>query len=154
MLDERKTLAMINDLERRYAHQLERPPHWLGMSIWDGWIPIVRALFERIDRELTPFELRRFRWSQIKQKWGQLRAYYHLDGQLARQHIDVMTPTDLIHVVSGRDDPLSTKVDEFIRNAAKQAADSCEMCGAPGKVVNCKGWVVVTCLAHESIWKP
>lgn len=147
--DSKKLLAEIKALEKQYAHQLEKGPHWLGIAVLPGWLPIVSALLARIDRELTPFELRRVRWAQIKQKWGGLRMYYHLDGQLARLHMDLATPDALIHLVEGIDDPLTLKIDRFIQDAAEKASNTCEICGEPGEKVNNAGWIMVACPAHR-----
>ena len=150
MYDEAEVRARIAALETKFAHQFERSPgHWLGIDVGLGWIDIVEALCARIDRELTPFERRRFRWSQIKQKWAELRAYYHLDGSLARLHVDVAGPMERLHFVAGKNDPLSTKVDAFIREAAEAASRTCEVCGAPGRRSKQGGWFLVACQRHE-----
>jgi hypothetical protein len=146
---EEKRLLLIASLEREYAHQLEKPSHWLGIAVCEGWVPIVRSLFARVDQELTPFELRRFRWIQVKQKWGGLRAYYQLDGKQTRLHVDLMTQDSAIHLASRDDDPLSAKIDNLVKEAAERAAQSCEMCGEPGEVLNLSGWIVVACPHHQ-----
>lgn len=149
MYDEAEVRARIASVEKKFAHQLEKSRgHWLGIDVGLGWIDIVEALCARIDRELTPFERRRFRWSQIKQKWGELRAYYHLDGALARLHVDVATPTERLHFVAGKDDPLSIKVDAFVLEAAEQASRTCEICGAPGSRSRQGGWILIACETH------
>jgi hypothetical protein len=149
-MDDRAVLRAIAALERQYRHQLETAPHWLGISVSIGWVPIVRALLARVDREFAPLERRRIRWAQIKQKWGELRAYYHLDGELARLHLDLLTPDgEHVHVVQDEEEPLAAKLDRIIAEAAKEASKTCEICTAPGERVNNGGWIMVACPAHR-----
>ena len=149
MFDDKQASARITALEKKFAHLIEQDPsHWLGIAIGPGWIGIVEALLERIHHELSPFELRRLRLGQIKQKFAELRVYYDLDGSLARLHVDIVGTTQRMHVVSGTDNPLSAKVDELIHAAAAQAAHTCECCGAPGALVNNGGWMMIVCQLH------
>ena len=125
MFDNPETSARIASLEKKFAHLIAQDPkHWLGIAVGPGWVGIVEALLERIDRELSPFELRRLRLVQIKQKLAELRVYYDLDGSLARLHLDVVGGAQRMCFVSGRDSPLSAKVDELIRAAAAHRRSS------------------------------
>ena len=148
MDQEQAVLRAIAALEEQYKNQLETGPNWLGISVNVGWLPLVRALFARVDRELTPFERRRVRWAQIKQKWGGLRAYYHLAGERRQVHVDIMTPTEHVHLVEGDATPLSTKLDRMIADATAEASRTCEICGEPGTRVNHGGYVFVACAKH------
>ena len=151
MFDNPETSARIASLEKKFAHLIAQDPkHWLGIAVGPGWVGIVEALLERIDRELSPFELRRLRLVQIKQKLAELRVYYDLDGSLARLHLDVVGGAQRMCFVSGRDSPLSAKVDELIRAAAAQAARTCECCGADGVLVNDRGSLRIACPIHAS----
>ena len=149
-MDEREQsawAAAVQALRQRFAD------HFSGqcdISVHAGWLPILNALCERVGEELTPFERRRFRWSQIKQKWGELRAYFDLDGELARVHVDIACPGELVHMVSGMDDPLATKIDALIAEAVEKAATTCEYCGAPGRRSQASsGYVHVACETHK-----
>ena len=148
MNDVDKLREAIAALEKQFAHQIHRR-RWLGIGIDAGWLPIVRALFMRIDRELTPFERKRLRWVQIKQKWGELRAYFYLDGKQGRLHIDIMAGNEHAHIVQGKEEPLAAKVDRIIAEVAEEASRTCEICGEPGRKVNNGGWIMVACPKHE-----
>jgi hypothetical protein len=152
MYDRAKHLAEIQALEDQYRHQLESHGNWLGISVLPGWLPIVRDLFARLDRELTRFERRRILFSQVKQKWGQLRVYWHLDGKLARLHADIAMPEGIVHIVEGTDDPLSEKVDDLIQEAVEVASRTCEFCGRPGvRRESPRAWMSVVCDDHYGV---
>jgi hypothetical protein len=130
--------ARVAALERRYAHQLANTPQWLGIAVGSGWLSVVEALLAAVDRELSPFELRRFQWVQIKEKWGGLRAYYDLDGQPAALHADVMSLDGVTHlVVHEKRDPLAEKLHALVTAAVTQAARTCELCGSEEQVLLC-----------------
>lgn len=142
---------MIRELESRYSHLLAESG-WLGMDVRMGWVPIVRELLARMDTELTRFEKRRVRLSQVKQKWAELRVHYVIDGSPPRLHVDVRDSrpagVSLHMVVNERRGRLEEKIDSFIEAAAAIASRTCEACAAPGRRVNSNGWLMVACHRH------
>jgi hypothetical protein len=147
--DETETAA-LKRLEETYWHQFEAAPKWLGIAIRAGWIPIVEALFQKIDHELSPFERRRIRWVQVKQKVGELRVYYHVDGRSPHLHVDLMSPQEHAHLIVGQpgNDQLSAKIDGYVKIAAQLASKTCEVCGGPGVKQNASGHIMVACPKH------
>lgn len=60
---------------------------------------------------------------QVKEKFGGLRIY-----------VDKYTET----------------TDKIIIEAEKKCAETCEYCGAPGKINNIRGWIKTTCEEHKN----
>ena len=149
-MDEREQgawTARVQALRQRFTEQFSGQ---CDISVHAGWLPIIETLCEGVDKRLSRFERRRLRWSQVKQKWAQLRIYFDLDGELAREHVDIAMPGEVVHMVSGVDDPLAEKIDAMIAEASEKAAATCEYCGAPGlRWETSNGYMHVACEAHK-----
>lgn len=93
------------------------------MSCGPGWHDLIVAVNELVDQE-TPES---FNFSQIKEKFGALRMYWH------------------------GDDP-SGRIDELIEAAEEISQSMCETCGAAGKVRQQRGpgfgWIHTACDEH------
>lgn len=109
-------------------------PYYLGTSIFDGWLPIVTEACQRIQDVLTPEEMERFSWAQIKEKFGGLQMYWHSN----RIPVSAIHPEGVsnFEVKVGRDDEvldrIQAKVAPIIADAQRRAAKTCEICGGPG----------------------
>lgn len=105
------------ELAARYPAQLPSEG-WLECSA--GWFELLDEMFRRVqlvldaDREVAST----FRWTQIKSKYGTLRAYAN-------------------YVV----DP----IEEAIDRAETRSEATCEVCGQPGELVTSSGWLRTTC---------
>ena len=138
-----------DDFESKYKERLAERPYWLGISVQDGWLPIVDDLFERIEREFDPAELDRLKFVQIKQKFAELRVYYRVDGAQTRVHLDAIVGSGRIHQVTAKgEDAVSPRIDALIRVAQERAAKTCERCGAPGRRVNDGRYLWIACEEH------
>lgn len=91
------------------------------MSCGPGWHDLVVALNELLDVEADEA----FRFTQIKEKFGQLRAYWH-----------------------GADP--SGRIDELVEAAEEISASMCETCGADAKMrqTRPRGYVHAACDEH------
>jgi hypothetical protein len=89
----------------------------------DGWYDIINRLSRKLERaiEALPTEEREHcRAAQVKEKFGTLRFY-------------MTASTD--------------EMEEWIEEAEKESARTCETCGAPGKLTG-KGWLKTACEEH------
>jgi hypothetical protein len=84
----------------------------------EGWRPIIAQL----DRDIAAIESA-YEVHQIKEKFGGLRFYY-AGG-------------------TGND----ARIDELIAQAERPAAQTCELCGAPGRA-RATGWIRTVCDEH------
>ena len=84
----------------------------------EGWWPIIAQL----DRDIAAIEPD-YEVDQIKEKFGGLRFYY---------------PGG-----TGND----ARIDELIAQAERPAAQTCELCGAPGRA-RATGWIRTVCDEH------
>lgn len=92
------------------------------MSCGPGWHDLVVAVNELIDQEAEP----EFRFTQIKEKFGQLRMYWH-----------------------GADP--SGRIDQLIEAAEELSASMCETCGANASMRQTRGpygYVHAACDEH------
>jgi hypothetical protein len=90
----------------------------------EGWRALLDRLCVRIGSTLSEGE--RFRFTQIKEKYGTLRAYW--TGRLSE-------PTRLL-------------VEEAIDLAEARSACTCEICGAEARLHNRGGWFATACSDH------
>lgn len=50
----------------------------IGIEFYRGWMDLFSRLCFAIDEALGD-DKRGFHWSQVKEKWGAMRAYHHID---------------------------------------------------------------------------
>lgn len=103
-----------------------------GFECSDGWLPIVdrlcRTFENKIEQMIREDDADRTRWpriAQVKEKFGTLRFYVHVTGEM---------PEDLRAA---------------IKSAEDESAVTCESCGAPGELRK-SGWWHVSCDACEA----
>lgn len=84
-----------------------------------GWWPIIAELDRAIAAIAPDYEVQ-----QIKEKFGGLRYYYGVG-----------------------DAGFDPRIDELIDAAEREAAHTCEFCGAPGRARS-GGWIKTTCDQH------
>lgn len=94
-----------------------RPPISMGIQCGEGWIPIIKDLCEDLDEMEAEFK-----FVQIKEKFGGLRAY--TEG------------------VSGDD---AQEALELIHEAEENSYNVCEKCGDEGEISRNGGWIRTRC---------
>ena len=114
-------------LKDKYPQLLDSLPYF---ECGDGWYNILSNMCFRIQQSIDKRskdnpELLEFRFVQIKEKFGGLRAYTQGYDEYANAIIDM---------------------------AESMAAVTCETCGSPGKTRN-PGWYAVRCENCQSKYK-
>jgi len=122
-------------LRQRYPYQFPQTLSDYMLDPEPGWLPIIDALCHDVDR-LLPTEVRsQFQWTQIKEKFGTLRAYWSL-GPL---FYDIQRPDERA--------VLWTAINQRIQSATAESARTCGECGAPGTLRRLR-WVRTLCDRH------
>lgn len=122
----------------------------LGIAIGPGWDGILRKLCAGIDQLLDDEQARQFEFSQIKEKFGGLRAYYRI-GSSSEMVLDLISGVGVASVRRPPESPVEfprAALDALIAEAATRALVTCEQCGRPG-VLRRSGWMHVACDACE-----
>ena len=119
----------------KFAHQFEPRRingfrHKPEVSIGVGWYSLIANLCQEVDDFFgydMGHSIKGFKWVQIKEKFGTLRAYYDvkkLEGQG------------------------SEKLREIINKYEKLSAITCEECGDVGELRSATGWYTTKCDKH------
>lgn len=118
-------LGQVRDEHRRMcAVVVKRFPYQFDKSFFDsspaigiGWMPIFERLCSVVDGELSTEAKKAFKWHQVKQKLGTLRAYFWVgpDDQEWR---------------SASERAVFLRLRAHVEQAQKEAAETCEICGA------------------------
>lgn len=138
---------LINAYPRLMGGEGPRAPGYVGF----GWHPIVMRLMAAIDALLDDELAQGFRVMQIKEKFGGLRFYVDLNGRTDFT-VDLIgvgrlrIPDQDQEGVSARPAELD-RIHELIRAAEREAAITCEVCGAPGELRR-DGWLLTLCERH------
>lgn len=90
-------------------------------SVGEGWKPIV-------SKAIKELEALGARIDQVKEKFGGLRLYYHMEPDGDHTYL---------------------KTDRIVDAAEAQCAITCEVCGEPGKIRH-GGWIKTLCDKHEA----
>ena len=102
----------------------DRPtPLCYGLGIGDGWMPLLDRLCEDLVRIIREDDLRGFQTRQVKEKFGGLRFYVAGGSRRTRERIDA---------------------------AERESMGTCELCAAPGRIVNDDGWHRTLCAPCRS----
>jgi hypothetical protein len=130
----------------------------IGIGFHRGWQGLFSRLCFGIDEALGENK-RGFHWIQVKEKWGALRAYHHMDkaeGGLNYAPVKVseqqpngaMKQVLVLNEESSTGDPIGKRISDLIDAACEEAAHTCMVCGEPAEIKNL-GWVVCLCDHHE-----
>ena len=130
----------------------------IGISFHRGWQGLFSRLCFGIDEALGENK-RGFHWMQVKEKWGALRAYHHMDKtedglSYAPVKVSEQQPNGQMKQVlvlneeSSTGDPIGKRISDLIDAACEEAAHTCMVCGEPAEIKNL-GWVVCLCDHHE-----
>ena len=99
------------------------PEKFYGFEVGDGWLNIIKDMFEELGQISLSDEEKPFGFLQIKEKFGDLRVYS----------------------IGGND-----KITKIIKNAEIKASETCDVCGRKGLKRN-DGWISVRCEEHTRI---
>lgn len=98
---------------------------WLD-SVPKGWQPLFLALCKQIKENLVFYKvpLDKFAFDQVKEKYGELRIYWHIDS---------------------RNSKVYENISSLIDQAEIRSKDLCSVCGEPATHMS-TGWVRPFCL--------
>lgn len=158
----------IKELSDKYPVQFE--PGCLfqyGFSISKGWFELFSHLCEEIQTSLEPEILERFRWQQVKEKFGGLRAYFKLipnPEYLVKYRAE--NPEDFSCYFFYCDDedkaelmeagyiPVLPEAYEKIHHIIQKyeliADHTCEVCGTDGEKYTIGNYITTRCQTHAS----
>ena len=127
----------------------------IGISTARGWLPIFEKLCIDID-QLLGEDKRSFHWTQVKAKFGSGRAYWALNKADGPLYVDFQGPEGLITYVSdpsgnqrdAKTAELMKAIGTLVNAAMDKTAESCAVCGAPGKIDQTDGYLLVLCPKH------
>lgn len=120
--------ARLNTLPYLYPRLFPGGPLDWGFEHGDGWEQLIVTLCERANTILEGERNAVFSVRQVKEKFGELRFYYHLENakeetaSLVRQAVDQASAVS-IHV--------------------------CEACGQPGRLQQKNGWWATRCVGCQ-----
>lgn len=123
----------MNDFEKRMYQKYPKMLNGLtktmresclvfGFECGQGWYSLLEKFFEDVDCCVKDNTIKEFVFSQIKEKFGQLRIYYH-----------------------GYDE----KLDKLILEIEKKSGEICEVCGEKGELKSENGWLTTLCNEHR-----
>lgn len=115
--------ARLNTLLTSFPRLFPKPLPW-GLEIGPGWIDLIGLLCARIDTILKEAPAAQFDVTQVKEKFGRLRFYYHLEKA---------------------DDAIREAIREAVNATEAASAHCCERCGARGQLIDNAGWLSTRC---------
>jgi hypothetical protein len=102
------------------------------IAFYRGWFPEFALLCTSID-EVLGIKKRGFKWTQIKQKFGEMRCYFQFQN---RQEADAS---------------LLQKIDELIDATLERCANQCVVCGADAEIGEHRGLYACYCAVHANM---
>lgn len=121
-------VALCRDFPNLYKNRRKRGTCMVfGLSVGDGWEPIVRELSEKLEKLIleAPEDLRgSYHASQVKEKFGGLRFYMASS---------------------------TAEMGKAIDEAEEACSKVCESCGAPGSLHQ-TGWARTNCVACNAAY--
>ena len=156
---EKNLVETYPKLYRHYGGDIRKTCMGWGFSCGDGWYNLISDLSQNI-KDLDKHD--RVVADQVKEKFGGLRFYYHIEGygrgsrfyQLKNWlHWKVKVKIPYYFRIRNWLVPLrkkylykrfDEKIDELVSNAEQQSYKECERCGSPGQRRS-GGWVRTLC---------
>jgi hypothetical protein len=108
-------------LQARFAYQFINLP-WAAHDLPPGWFGLLERLCEAVDKVLEAEDRQAFTWTQIKEKYGYLCAYYS--------------------------SPKYALIEPLITAAEYESERTCQVCGGKGISTEVNGWVRTLCPDH------
>jgi len=114
-----------------------------GVSVQPGWGMLVHNLCSDITMVMAANSNLKVKVEQVKQKLGSLRFYASVYTN-ATIIDDLVTKVEVApeHMVARE------KIRALIQKAEADSTFTCEVCGAPGNIVNLSGWLQASCKKH------
>jgi hypothetical protein len=151
----RARVTLARDLIARFPTQFRPSPTWgdffhFGPEIAPGWIPIFVRLVADVQLELDKAsELgRRFRWTQVKEKYAEMRAYWQLAGRRRRLIADLQLGRSRMRLEPSPRGTLEQRIAELVHAAELEASRTCETCGSQPARIYRFGWWTNLCTQH------
>lgn len=137
-------------IKERFKEQFESGEYFLGISIDKGWEQIVFDACLEIEQVLTPEEMQRFHWVQIKEKFGGLQMYWDPNSAVPVAIIGACE-VQLSEFDSGEPPGFTQQtvlaIRKIVAQARERAGKTCEICGEPGRLYPDDYWVTL-CERH------
>lgn len=127
--DERMCKEYPVIFQARFKDMSETCMCW-GISVGEGWYGIIEECVKKIQFMADKFNVVIIA-DQIKEKFGTLRFYYHVQG---KDNKDIGIIDDIIQ--------------DIVSNAEQRSSCTCEICGEYGQSRS-GGWIKVLCDKHE-----
>lgn len=109
-----------------------------GLECGNGWYNLIWKMCEKLEQ----LNIKSFRFTQIKEKFGTLRAYYDYDlpkrkfrGLKAKERRKVKRTWKIWNY----------QIDQIICEAEEKSAITCSSCGNPGKRIGKSSWSSIIC---------
>jgi len=148
---------LTRDLITRYPTQFRISRTWgdfftFGPEIAGGWLPIFVRLVADVQRALERFPQLgpRFRWTQVKEKHAELRAYWQMGGRRMRLMVELDLGRSRIRAEPSPRGKLEALIARLVRAAELEASNTCETCGRKPAHVYRFGWWTNLCAKHYS----
>lgn len=143
----------LDALRRRFPYQFQHLPGAM-LTPERGWVGLVEQLCADIDTVLPEVRKPHFYWTQIKEKFGGLRAYWSLGPQF----VDAMDRSGVAAYRfpqrPGTQEAPWQPVDDLINAAMVASRNCCGDCGAPGQLRR-RWWSRTLCDLHARPgWTP
>lgn len=124
-----------DEIIRRYPKQFEGGTHFLGITIGDGWIPLIDRVCREVSQILSNDEMDAFHWLQIKTKLGRLVMSWGPRPRVVGHRANMDTPSDdsTHRVVDDFDTEVRTRIGKTINQASEESERTCEDCGDRGQ---------------------
>jgi len=112
------------NLFRGYGGNIRNTCMGWGMSHFDGWYHII----DKIGRKLKEINVEdKVIATQVKEKFGGLRFYYYICGNLLSES-----------------ESKEIEIEKIIEEAEDESYKTCEVCGNEGKLRG-RGWIMTLC---------
>jgi hypothetical protein len=136
MADEKLTGEMVMDRHPEIFRERNLPMQqtcmcW-GLEVGDGWLPHIDMVCNLLDEYAKRTGVQVVA-EQVKQKFGELRFYHHLN---------IPGPGDMEEEQAVF---LAKRCEEIIATMATLCSFTCENCGAPGSTKGSRGWIMCLC---------
>ena len=147
-------MKTLKEIKQIYRYQFSGKN--IGLSIANGWLPEFAELCKNIDALLGENK-RCFHWVQLKEKFGSGRYYFNIKGKKDSVRVDLISTKKVISfetnppAAKGQPQALFDQLSELISAAEARTQNHCIVCGAPGKINQHGGYVLVLCDMHTRL---
>ena len=143
-----------DEYDERIAKLKSRYPYLfvgqhIGHDIAPGWLAIIEELCRQIDEALAEAERPSVRFLQIKEKFGGLRAYLNVSPM----RIDIFSEGGERlsgHLAKAAVPDISSRLAPLVSEAEEKSFQTCEFCGAAGRLRTDRDWLRTLCDKHAS----